>query len=305
MRTNLKEEMSKIEIPNELHNRVVLGVTRAKLEKRPNVLFTRKRIFAAAAVVIILGSSITLGSSQIAGAVESFITRIFGSEQELKQSFPNASGEDLNQFEKHLELASANLTAEEFRDYSQLQKEAAKLVKKMTVTENGQVIQKPEELTASEQNRLDEISQQLQKYEARLDAITTHTVEEAQKMVDYPINKPAFVPEGYQLINSTAHSDEEQPGKKPIVVFEYQKGEFGFRTFQQSLDQEDDLDRRSFEHSDSYLLKGYKMDFHYSDGTNVQGMRLMSENQNFKIVIVADILSKEEMEKILLSMVSE
>ena len=46
--------------------------------------------------------------------------------------------------------------------------------------------------TAEEQKGLIEISKQAQKYEDRITNLTTHTLEEAQAMVSYPINKPHF-----------------------------------------------------------------------------------------------------------------
>ncbi|HYK74443.1 MAG TPA: hypothetical protein VEV44_15210 [Pseudoneobacillus sp.] len=302
MKINLKDEMIKIEIPKNLHARVELGVSKAMLEKKKKSPLMKRGIISAGAAVVIIGTSLAFGGSQIAGAMESLIHQIFGSKEELKQSYPIASDEDLVRLEKHLELASNHFTKEEFIQYSLLQKEAAELVKKMTVTENGNVVQKTEKLSPKDQARLNDISKKLEKYETKLDTLTTHTLVEAQNMVDYPINKPGFIPDGYQLLNIIAHTEEEHPNQNPIVEFEYRKGEFGYKIFQLAGKQDDELDRFQFDQSDSYTLDGYQFDFHYSNDTNVQGMRVTNSEQNYKIVIIADILAKEEMEKILLSM---
>ncbi|MCQ6281688.1 hypothetical protein [Bacillus sp. EB600] len=60
-----------------------------------------------------------------------------------------------------------------------------------------------------------------------------------------------------------------------------------------------------FEKTDSYMLKNYKIDYDHSDDTNIQGMRISVSEKGYKIVMIADVLSKEEMEKILLSMIKK
>ena len=126
-------------------------------------------------------------------------------------------------------------------------------------------------------------------------------------MVSYPIKKPTYIPEGYKQINEEIHTDENNIGKDPIVVLDYSKGEFGFRTIQQKIDrnQKDRLENWNFEHTESYSLKGFEFDYVYSGNTNVTGMRVAVPDKGYKIIMIADILSKEEMEKILLSMVEK
>jgi hypothetical protein len=55
----------------------------------------------------------------------------------------------------------------------------------------------------------------------RVAALTTHTVEEAQKMVSYPIKQPSYVPKGYELESEDARTEEMNIGKDPVVEFQY------------------------------------------------------------------------------------
>ncbi|MDZ5472012.1 hypothetical protein SM124_09665 [Bacillus sp. 31A1R] len=307
MKINLKEEVENIEIPKELHSRVELGVNQAWMEeknKHSKRLPMKKIVISAAAAVVVFSGTWAVGGVD---ATETLINKIFGSRNEIQESYPQASVDDIGNYEQHLELAKEHLTENEFSQYASLHNEAAQLVKKMTVKENGQDIQNPELLSKDEQNRFENISKKIEVFRSRLSQLTTKTFEEAQKMVTYPMQKPSFVPEGYVLVNELAKTNEKNINQDPTIELHYEHGEFGYRIFQSSLSnkEEDELERRVFDHKDSYTLENFTIDYEYSDGSKVKGMRLTNTNQGYKIVIISDLLSQEELENILLSMVKE
>ncbi|MGE7768444.1 hypothetical protein [Peribacillus sp. NPDC096540] len=107
--------------------------------------------------------------------------------------------------------------------------------------------------------------------------------------------------------DATPRTEEMNIGKDPIVEFQYRGGPngHGFRTTTQKIGQnkEGELESWKYDHINSYTLNGFKFEFAYYDDSNVQGMRVTIPGEGYEITMSADILSKEEMEKILLSMV--
>lgn len=256
-------------------------------------------IISSVASLMIIGTAFTFGGTYIADATDTLIGQIFGSKEELLETFPDES-ENLPEIERHFELIKEHLTEAEFTDYKRLVKEKTEILNKMALENRLNP-------TAEEENRLEVLRKGLKKYEIRVAALTTHTLEEARNMVDYPINPPSYVPKSYELKSEEARTDEMNIGKDPIVEFQYRGGTngYGFRTTTQKIGQnkEGELESWKYDHINSYTLNGFNFEFAYYDDSNVQGMRVTLPEEGYEISLVADILSKEEMEKILLSMV--
>ncbi|GKU80955.1 DUF4367 domain-containing protein [Niallia sp. NCCP-28] len=287
----------------ELKGRIFSDIENLEFNKMQVKLKEKKRypqwIIGSVASLLIVGVIWTLGGTYITEATNTFISQIFGSKEKLLETFPD-EGENLSEIERHFELAKEQLTKQEFADYKRLIKEQTEILDEMAAENRLNP-------TVEEEKRIEEIQKEGQKYEKRITALTTHTLEEAQKMVSYPINRPSYLPEGYELESEEARTKEMNIGKDPIVEFQYRGGTNGegFRTTTQKIGQnkEGELEPWKFEHINSYTLKGFKFEFAYDDGSNVQGMRIAIPEEGYEITIIADILSKEEMEKILLSMV--
>lgn len=300
MDNEIKREMEKIEIPKELDSRVELGIKQVKQEgKKKNR--APKWIIGAAASVIIIGGTYSIGGSYIADAADTLLGKAFGSEEKIQEvvgSFPEEEAKAyLRQLEQHLELAKEHLSPEEFAEYSKLIKESTELVMKQA--KNPQT---------DYENEMDKLSKEIEQY--GIHALTAHTVEEAQALASYPINRPTFIPDGYELVEERAHTEEAHVGEDPEVILQYhqKQGEFNFYTTTQKIDKskEDALELQGYDHIDSYQLKGYTFEhaYGYNDGHgNVQSMRVTIPEEGYEIIIDAAILSKEEMEKVLLSMV--
>ncbi|MBO0993698.1 DUF4367 domain-containing protein [Bacillus sp. SD088] len=300
MDNEIKREMEKIEIPKELDSRVELGIKRVKQEgKKKNR--TPKWIIGAAASVIIIVGTYSIGGSYIADAADTLLGKLFGSEEKIQKAFEGIPEKEakayLPQMEQHLELAKAHLSPEEFAEYSKLIKELMQLDMKRAKNPH-----------ADYENEMDKLSKKIEQY--GIYALTDHTVEEAQALASYPINRPTFIPDGYKLVEERAHTEEAHVGEDPEVILQYQQkqGEFNFYTITQKIDEskEDELELRGYDHIDSYQLNGYAFEhgYGYNDGHgNVQTMRVTIPKEGYEIIIDAAILSKEEMEKVLLSMV--
>jgi len=308
MNNEVKREMEKIEIPEELHARTVLGIKQVKQEKRKWKGYPKWMIGTAASLMII-GASLSIGGSYISDAAETLLGKVFGTEEQTQiqedilKFAPDREGgaEEAKmlfvQMEQHLKLAKEHLSAEDFEDYSQLIKES---------TEINVQSMNPEADWGKIEKRLLELEKELRKYGVY--ELTIHTLEEARAMVSYPINYPAYIPEGYELIEEEARTTYAHPGEDPVVTLQYEQidGEMNFYTFIEKIDPTKEDELTFYDQVDSYQLNGYTFEYAYDDGeyhSNVQGMRITIPEESYEILIHASLLSKEEMEKILLSMV--
>ncbi|WP_062106462.1 hypothetical protein [Bacillus niameyensis] len=296
MNNEIKREMEKIEIPDELHARAETGIKLVKHEGRKSKRYP-KWIVGVAASAMLMGATYSIGGSYIADAAESLLGKVIGSEdtiKEIKEVFPKEEVEAyLPQREQHLKLAKEHLSPEEYEEYSQLIKESMELD-----LERGKIPH------ADYEERSQKLGEEIESY--GIYALMIHTFEEAQEMASYPIKRPTFVPEGYVSIREEAHTEQANVGKDPRVLLEYQQkdGEFNFITVTEKIDKSIGLG--IYNNLDTYQLKGYTFEhaYGYKDGLgNVQTMRVTIPEKDYQITIDAALLSKEEMEKVLLSMV--
>lgn len=308
MNNEIKREMEKIEIPGELHARAELGIKQVKQEKKKRKRYPKWMIGTVASLIII-GASLSMGGSYIADAAEVLLGKIFGTEEqaqiqeEILKFAPDQEGgaEEAKmlflQMEQHLRLAKEHLSAEDFEVYSQLIKENAEI--------NVQSMN-PEADWGNLEKRSLELEKELGRY--GVFELMIHTLEEARAMVNYPINHPSYIPKGYELIEEEARTTYAHPEEDPVVTLQYEQidGEMNFYTITKKIDPTKEDELTFYEQIDSYQLNGYDIEHAYDEGeyhSNVQGMRITIPEESYEILMHASLLSKEEMEKILLSMV--
>lgn len=299
MNNEIKREIEKIEIPEELHARAELGIKQVKQSGTKKKWYP-KWVIGAAAILMITGISFSSGGSYLANAGEVLIGKLLGTEEqeEIFETFPEEAELYLTQTEQHLSLARQHLSAEDFADYSQLIEESIKM--DLQNAGNSDV----------DQDKMDSarliLQKKLKKY--GIHDLTNHTIEEARTMVNYPLNHPTYIPEGYQLIEELILTEETNVGKDPDVSFQYGEidGEFNFYTFIEKIDSTKWDRLTSYEKLDSYTLNGYTFEHAYDEGkyhSNVQAMRVTIPEDDYEVIISASLLSKEEMEKVVLSMI--
>ncbi|MGE6204393.1 DUF4367 domain-containing protein [Guptibacillus hwajinpoensis] len=286
---NIKEEFKKIEIPNEINNRVSLGVHQAKSEKVKKKR-TPKWLLGAVASVMILGTGFTFGGSYIAGAAETLFDQIFDSRQDFEEVHLEKNPEFYHLFDQSLVLAEEVLTKEEFAAYSQLLKEQFEI--------RSGIQKENREPTGEEAARLHRIKELERTYESKFALI------QAQALASYSITKPTYLPEGYKQDNESFSI--EKKGEEPVVELDFSNGEYKFSTEQLGIDKTHGLEEYTWKdakESESYSSNGFEFYYVKSEKENFTGMRVTVPERGYKIIISAENLSKEEMENVLLSMV--
>ncbi len=280
----------------DIDNLELLEVTDIeKARVKQHVLKKRKKAHIwrniAVAFAMIIGTGFAFGGSYMVDAAQSLINQLFGSKENIMQAYPEESQEEISLFEGHLEIAEENLTEEEFAKYTQLIKEQTEIWSKVR-EENRE----PDEREAARLHQLGELQHSIS---------GKFALKEAQQYASYTITKPTYIPEGYKQVDESFAIYNE--GEEPVSSFDYRKGEFGFSTQQLKINQKDGIENHAdgfFEKPESYSLNGFAFDYVYSKEERV-GMRVTVPDKGYKVVIIAEQLSKEEMEKVLLSMVEK
>ncbi|RDI41081.1 DUF4367 domain-containing protein [Falsibacillus pallidus] len=251
-------------------------------------------ILAVAASVLIIGISVAYNGTHIVDAAQSFISQLFGSRENLKQAYPDESKEELDFYEQTLQIAKENLTEKEFNQYSELIKEQTKIHSKVQK-------EKRKYPNEEEEKRLKQIQKLLQAYEHKIIPI------QAQQLASFPFTNPSYLPKGYQLVDKNYIS--QKPEDEPVVSSNYSDGKSFFWTKQMNLKQKDDLETpQKIENTESYSLNGYQFKFVTFDDESFNmkvGLRVTVPQKGYKIVMLAEELPKQEMEKVLISMIEE
>ncbi|WP_010271662.1 hypothetical protein [Paenibacillus senegalensis] len=330
MSKQIKQLLDKIELPGELHERSKLGVMKAKAEmemewkpksRRP-IRRLRKSFLAAAAACLIIGGAwiMTEGGTRIViaaqNAVETLITQIFGSKEQLKMMDPQITEVDIQQIEEDLQIARQALSDHEFVRYKELFSALQDYTEKINGAADGTKEINPDVLPPEEQRDYQATIEEIESFNAQIVERTKITLEEASQLAGYPIRRPSYLPDGHQLVAEEINPKEMfrfRDSSRSFVALEYRdmeyrNGEFGFRTVQQPINDEE-LAKWAFDRIESYTVDGYQLEFAQYKDSNVQGMRIRipetDSSKSYEIVMIADLLPKEEMEQILLSMVKE
>lgn len=144
------------------------------------------------------------------------------------------------------------------------------------------------------------------------------TIEDAKKLVDFPIKKPNYMPEGYHLVKEQVDSDITIEKPKPVVRTEYVDGDDGQIIIEQSEvlgAKKDPWNRKGFHMFEEYelqfvqgmeMLGGNQVTFGKSSDSDITGMKMIVPAKDgksaYQIVITVSILNKAELEKVMLSM---
>ncbi|NRF94550.1 hypothetical protein HQN89_26960 [Paenibacillus frigoriresistens] len=280
---------------------------RFRRKRSENVRLIRRMVVTVSAflVIVVIGGAY---SNEIAHAASSLFNQVFGSVEEVKQLDPHA---DEQVVEKDLKIAKEVLTESEFRKYTALIKEQTNMMKKAIQVVDGEQKVYIDRLTKEEKEKLNQNETQLRPLMNKIDQHFVYNVDEAAKKLHFPVKHPNYVPAGYTLKKEEAKAAGTP---EPIVSFTYKQtdGEFGFTIRQSAIltEEYDEYSKRvgNWAHDESYYLDGNQVKF-TREGKNVSMMKMIVPkkgiSRSYQIFIIADILSKEDVEKIALSMVAK
>ena len=281
-------------------------------------------------LVGLIAAAILIPTGTFAGTT--LIDKIIGTPEEARRDMGMTENGYIGTMER-VEVAKKLFTEEEFEKYVALLKETYHFYKKVSVVENGErKYTATNRLSPEEEKRDEEVMEELQKYDEKLDKHFTYTFEQAEKITGFPIKHPNYIPRGHHLILEEAKANVTIEKPRPLITMRYEdsnvkkgptksEADLGFTLYQSEVSDEDKKDyfidkpfdqateKGPYYYKDikTYRLKGYDITFGEYKESNVRAMKLVVPAEGgrsaYQVYINGSTLSKKELEKILLSVV--
>lgn len=325
----------------QLKNRILMDLENLESNdrKRNSILLTnskkvglaRKLAYSSLALIVLLG--FTIGTAYVSPAFANTLksipifSSIFGTPEDAKENYGIVK-QEYNDWYELFEVARKSLSSDEFEKFTVLWEKYAELNKKTIIVNGERTYRSSHNLTKEELKEYDEVFQELDPYLDRIYNQFTYTMGEAQKLVSFPINHPTYLPVGYALDEEEARADVTSGKPQPIIKMTYKKQNadeseaMAYWTFtiqmQENLKEKlipyvDNIDAFEREHDhihySNYTLDGYKFTLMENEGGNIIGLRIIvpaKEGRSaYQMFIANSALPKEELEKVLLSMVEK
>jgi bla regulator protein blaR1 len=273
---------------------------------RMKMTHTKKWLVAASLLCAVTVAGGVYGGD-IVHAASSMLKQVFGSIENVQQVDPHANEQAV---ENDLQVAKSVLSEDEFKNYAALLQERTRLMQKAIEIVDGQQVIHEDRLSAEDKTMLEKNEQQLRPLQGKIDNHFVSSVAEAAKILPFAVHRPAYVPAGYTLAKEEAKSPSTTGAVQPIVSFTYKSGEFGFTVRESAIltGEADEYSQRSIEQEQSYELHGTQVKYG-KIGKNVTAMKMIVPAKgtapSYQIFVIADVLSKQDVEKVALSMLEK
>ncbi|PQQ52394.1 M56 family metallopeptidase [Bacillus thuringiensis] len=234
-------------------------------------------------------------------SIQQIVEKMIGTKEQAEAEFFVSEGE-YNTLLTELGVARNLFTKEEFDRFITLETEAHVLGKKI------KLVGSPEKLDSEEQKKYEENSEEKGTFRQKIYSHFHLTKKEAQEYLDFPIKTPTYVAKGYQLFGEDVQTPMTTGKMNPRIVSGYKNEDSSYHVNQSAVDdQAENKDIENNEKITHYELEGTKINLIESLNTesNYKVMKMIvpakGKNSAYQVIILADNLSKEELEKIMLS----
>lgn len=238
--------------------------------------------------------------------IQQIVEKMIGTKERADAEFFVSEGE-YNTLLKEVGLARNLFTKEEFERFIDLETEAYTLGKKV------KLVGSPEKLDSEEQKKYQKNSEEIGPFRQKITSEFRLTKKEAQKYVDFPIKTPSYVVKGFKLTGEGVTTPKTTGKMNPDFIYEYQnQSKDNVYIVHQSAVTAEGIEFSSNvaennEKATNYELEGTKITLVESLDTEetykVMQMIVPAKGKNsaYQVIILAGDLSKEEIEKIMLS----
>ncbi|MGW5984028.1 M56 family metallopeptidase [Bacillus mycoides] len=238
--------------------------------------------------------------------IQQIVEKMIGTKEQADAEFFVSEGE-YNTLLTELGVARNLFTKEEFERFIDLETEAYTLGKKI------KLVGSPEKLDSEEQKKYEKNSEEIGPFRQKIYSHFHLTKKEAQEYLDFPIKKPSYEVKGYKLIGEDVQTAMTTEKMNPDIVSQYHNEDSTYVVHQSAVRNqgENPLNEgvESNEKITNYELEGTKISLTESPENNTEEnykvMKMIvpakGKNSAYQVIILADNLSKEELEKIMLS----
>ncbi|MBO0993780.1 hypothetical protein [Bacillus sp. SD088] len=179
------------------------------------------------------------------------------------------------------------LTEDELNDYVRLESERIKIYE--AKKQDGlSTLEAMMNMSKEEQNKLDQIDQKISDYWDKIMPHFIYTKEEVQALIGFPLDSPAYLPEGYDIEEEVIDPDITSSHPKPIVSTRYSMNGEASISIEQSEVITGDRDpfEGNFDTIKSYQLTGNQFFYGMYNDSSATGMKMLvpaaGENSAYK-----------------------
>ncbi|WP_237982555.1 M56 family metallopeptidase [Bacillus thuringiensis] len=236
--------------------------------------------------------------------IQQIVEKMIGTKEQAESEFLITEGE-YNIFLTELEVARNLFTKEEFKRFIELETESYTLSKKIRLVGN------PDKLAPEEQNKFKDNEKEIEPFRRKIYSDFRLTKKEAQKYLDFQIKTPPVAVNGFKLAGEEVQTSLFPGRKNPVIVSEYHRGDsLSWYVVNQSVvrDKEENPFYGIMEESEkitNYKLEGANLTFAESSESITKYMEAIvpakGKNSTYQVIILANDVSKEELEKVMLS----
>lgn len=239
-------------------------------------------------------------------SIQQIVEKMIGTKEQAEAEFIVSEGE-YNTLLTELGVARNLFTKEEFERFINLETESQILYKKVKLAGS------PEKLDPEEQKKYEKNDEEIGPFRQKIYSHFRLTKKEAQKYLDFPIKTPTYVVKGYKLAGEDVQTAMTTGKMNPDIVSEYHNEDSIYVVHQSAVRDQEDIPLNggveSSEKITNYELEGTKISLTESPQNNTKyNMKVMKmivpakgKNSAYQVLILTDSLSKEELEKIMLS----
>ncbi|MCU4986481.1 M56 family metallopeptidase [Bacillus cereus] len=236
--------------------------------------------------------------------IQQIVEKMIGTKEQAKAEFIVSEGE-YNTLLTELGVARNLFTKEEFERFINLETEWQILYKKVKLAGN------PEKLDPEDKKKYEKNSEEIGPFRQKIYSHFRLTKKEAQKYIDFPIKTPSYVVKGYKITGEDVQTPLTTEKMNPTIVSQYQNEDSVYLVHQSAVNDQGEnplnKDGESNEKITHYELEGTKINLIESINKegNFKVMKMIvpakGKNGAYQVSILADNLSKEELEKIMKS----
>ncbi|HGH7174146.1 TPA: M56 family metallopeptidase [Bacillus wiedmannii] len=239
-------------------------------------------------------------------SIQQIVEKMIGTKEQAEAEFIVSEGE-YNTLLTELGVARNLFTKEEFERFINLETESQILYKKVKLAGS------PEKLDPEERKKYEENSEEIGPFRQKIYSSFKLTKKQAQEYLDFPIKTPTYVVKGYKFAGEDVQTPMTNGKKNPVIVSEYHSEDSVYVVHQSAVRNhgENPLNAgvENNEKITNYELEGTKINLTESPENNTKyNMKVMKmivpakgKNSAYQVLILTDSLSKEELEKIMLS----
>ncbi|MGX7632460.1 M56 family metallopeptidase [Bacillus thuringiensis] len=235
-------------------------------------------------------------------SMQQIVEKMIGTKEQAEAEFFVSEGE-YNTLLTEVGVAENLFTKEEFKRFIDLETEAYTLGKKV------KLVGSPDKLDPEEQKKYEKNDEELGPFRQKIYSHFNLTKKEAQEYLDFQIKKPTYVVKGYKLSGEDIQTPLAIKKMDPTIVYEYRNEDSVYMVYQSAVrDQGEDSLKGivgTSEKITNYELVGTKISLSENTKDKFKVMKMIvpakGKNRAYQVTILADNLSKEELEKIMLS----